>query len=309
MGGELIEEACRVCAIRRTVTNGFMKEQKHKTILVTGATGHQGSAVLRNLHGRGFPVRAFTRDPDKPAARRLVGPGTEIVRGDLSDKESVVRALEGVWGAFSVQDSRQGYDCEVEQGVSFAEAANRSEIKHFVYSSVASADQKTGIPHFDSKFRIEEHIRITGLRYSIFRPVFFMENLLGFRSVIEQGSLVMPLDPETRLQMIAVGDIGAFVVMAFEHPGRFDKRVMELAGDELSMTKIAEALGRVAGRQVTYSRIEWDEFEKQMGRDMTTMFRWFQTVGYHVDIDAVRRERPELMNFTQWLNMNWGRAL
>src|SRR6185503_12374994 len=95
----------------------------------------------------------------------------------------------------------------------------RSRISHFVFSSVGSADRRTGIPHFDSKFRIEEHLRGTGLRYTILRPVFFMENWLGMRDTIESGTLALPLSPETRLQMIAVDDIGIFVTMALEHPG------------------------------------------------------------------------------------------
>lgn len=284
-----------------------MRKHSDKTILVTGATGHQGGAAVRHLRERGFPVRALTRDPDKPAARRLIGPEIEIVRANLDDTDSLVRAMDGVWGIYSVQDSRQGFDSEVRQGIEVARAANRSGIERFVYSSVASADRNTGIPHFDSKFRIEEHIRVTGLRYSIFRPVFFMENLLGARSMVERGSLTMPLDPDTRLQMIAVSDIGAFVAMAFEHPGHWENRITELAGDEMSMLELADTLSRAEGRPVAYSQIAWEEFEKQMGKEMTAMFQWFQRVGYDVDIEAIRRERPELMNLTQWLNVNWPR--
>src|SRR5215469_7473978 len=164
-----------------------MAKNSAKTILVTGATGHQGGSSLRHLKERGFTVRAVTRDPTKPAARSLTGARTEIMRCDLNDATALARALEGVQGVHSVQDSAPGYESEVHQGKSLADIANRLRINHFVYSSVGSADRNTGIPHFESKAQIETHLRNTGLRFTIFRPVFFMENLLAMQSDVEQG--------------------------------------------------------------------------------------------------------------------------
>jgi uncharacterized protein YbjT (DUF2867 family) len=280
-----------------------MPKKNNKTILVTGATGHQGSAVIRHLRERGFAVRALTRNPDKPEARQL-GPGTEIVRGDLDDAASITRALEDVAGLFSVQDSKQGFDSEVRQGSNVADVVNRSGVGHLVYSSVASADRSTQIPHFESKARIEDHIRNTGVRYTIFRPVFFMENLLQMKDIIEQGTFAMPLAPDTRLQMIAVDDIGAVATMAFERPGKWVGKVMELAGDELSMTEIADHLSRITARPVKYAQVDWKDFEGRAGKEITTMFRWFESEGYHVDIASVRQERPQLLAFDRWLDVN-----
>jgi len=172
-----------------------VSKNTEKTMLITGATGHQGGSSLRHLRERGFSVRAVTRDPAQPKARQLAGPRTEVVCGDLNDPASITRALEGIYGVHSVQDSKTGFDREVRQGHNLADAANRSRTNHFVYSSVASADRKTGIPHFDSKFQIEEHIRNLGFRYTIFRPVFFMENFMNMRDGIDQGTFSMPLKP------------------------------------------------------------------------------------------------------------------
>lgn len=285
-----------------------MAKNTDRLILVTGATGKQGGAALRHLRERGFPVRAFTRDPEKPTARALAGKGTEIVRGDLDDQASITRALDGAYGVYSVQNFRAGAEAEIRQGINLADAANRARVSHFVYSSVGSADQKTGIPHFDSKFQIEEHIRATGLPYTILRPVFFMENWLAMRGMIEQGMLAMPLSPETRLQMIAVDDIGAFVAMSFERPGHWRERAIDLAGDELSMTALAEAFSRMTAREVRYNQVPWDKFQEQMGPEMTKMFRWFEDAGYHVDISSVRQEYPKLTSFDRWLNSNWQAA-
>jgi uncharacterized protein YbjT (DUF2867 family) len=285
-------------------------KKRSRTILITGATGHQGGAALRHLRKRGFPVRALTRDPDQPQARVLTGPGVEVVRGDMEDLSSLTRALDGAYGVYSVQNSHgeAGIEGEIRQGVNLAEAARSSGIEHFVYSSVASADQRTGIPHFDSKFRIEEHIRATGMHYTIVRPTFFMENWLGMRQAIESGTLNLPLEPATRLQMIAVEDIGGVVAMAFERSGKWQDRAVELAGDELSMTELAQAFTRASGREVRYVQVPWEEFQKQAGEEITLMYRWFQKTGYHVDIGALRQEYPTLMSFDHWIDSYWHRS-
>jgi uncharacterized protein YbjT (DUF2867 family) len=135
-----------------------------------------------------------------------------------------------------------------------------------------------------------------------------MENLLAMKPLIEQGVFQMPLKPETRLQMVAVDDIGAFITMAFEHTGHWQNRVMEIAGDERSMSELSETFSRVTGKDVKYVQTPWDEFERQAGKEIAMMFQWFERDGYHVDITDVRRERPGLQSFDHWLNMTWAAA-
>ena len=286
-----------------------MAKKSQKLILVTGATGKQGGSVFRRLlQKNSFSIRVLTRQPEKPEARALVGKGVDVVQGDLSDVASLTRALEDVDGVFSVQDSAQGGEAETKQGINLVDAANRSGVKHLVYSSVGSADKKTGIPHFESKAAVERHIQGSGIAYTILRPVFFMENWLGNREQIEQGVLTTPLKAETRLQMIAVEDIGAFALEAFEHPGKWSGKALDIAGDELSLAEIAKAFSTAEGRDVRYQQRPWDQFEKLAGNDMTLMFRWFEEVGYHVDIAALREEHTNLTNFERWLNEKWQSA-
>ena len=277
------------------------KRNENRLILVTGATGKQGGAVIRHLRAKGFPVRALTRNPERPEARALVNQaGVEVARGDYEDKPSLLRALEDVYGVFSVQTPFPGgVEGEVRQGIALIDAAHNSDLSHFVYSSVGSADQHTGIPHFDSKWRIEEHLRGTGMPYTILRPVFFMENWLQMKSMIDQGKVMLPLTPETILQQVAVDDIGAFAAMAFEHPGEWQGTSTELAGDESFLDQIAQTL------HSSYSQIPWEDFEKQAGPEMAIMFRWFQDVGYHVNITALRQKHPGLINFERWRNTVW----
>ncbi len=283
-----------------------MAKNESRTILVTGATGHQGGAALRHLRGKGFPVRALTRDPEKPAAKALAGHGIDIVAGDLSDPASITRTLDDVYGVYSVQNwQADGIEAEIKQGFNVADAANKATVSHLVYSSVGGADKNTGIPHFDSKFRIEEHIRGTGVPYTILRPVFFMENWLGMKQTIEQGILALPLNPDTRLQMIAVDDIGAFVTLAFEHSGKWQGRAVDIAGDDLSIAEVAQAMGRFSGREVKYQQIPWEQFEKQAGHETTVMYKWFQDVGYHADIAALEHDHSRLTKFDLWLGSHW----
>lgn len=186
----------------------------NQTILVTGATGNQGGAVARHLLQRGnFMVRAFVRDPNKPAAQALKQAGAELVFGDFSDRASLDRAMLGAVGVFSVQNFQDGLDTEIRQGKAIADAAKAAGIKHFVYSSVGSAERKTGIPHFDSKFQVEEHIRAIGLPYTIMRPVFFFYNYNGMRPMVSKGTLGQPLNPETKLQQLSEEDYGEMVAL------------------------------------------------------------------------------------------------
>lgn len=284
-----------------------MAANRNRTIVVTGATGKQGGAAFRHLKQRGFALRALVRNPEKPEARELESNGVEVLRGDFDDPESIERALDGADGAYSVQDWQAGPERESRQGIAFAEAANRQEVGHFVYSSVAAADQNTGIPHFESKAKVEERIRQIGIPYTIFRPVFFMENWLMMRDAIDNGSIMLPLDPQTRLQMIAVDDIGAFVALAFEHSGHWHNRAYELAGDELSMTELANAFSRASGREIRYQQLPWDQFQQHAGHEMTFMYRWFEEKGYGVDIAAVRQHYAGLTSFNRWLEQNWSR--
>ena len=273
-----------------------------RVILVSGATGQQGGTVARNLLERGFAVRALTRDMDKAAARELADLGAEVVSGDLEDRASIERVLDGVFGVFSVQQFMEtGVEGEVRQGVLLADAARAAGVEHIVYSSVGSAHRNTGIPHFESKFEVEEHVRASGVPYTVLRPVFFMQNWEFMREPVLSGMLPQPLDPDKPLQMIDAGDIGIFAAMAFDDPETWAEREVDIAGDELTMPEIAGTFSRVIGRNVDYFQVPWEGFEEQMGEEYTVMYRWFNDHGYEANIAALRDEYPGLASFEQYL--------
>jgi len=285
-----------------------VSKNNERIILVTGATGRQGNAVYRHLQKKGFKLRALVRDPSSKQARQLVGNGQEVFQGSFDDPDSLMRAMDGVYGVFSVQPYTAR---EIEHAEAVIEAAKRQDVSHFVYSSVGSSDEETGIPHFESKIRVEEHLRSSGLPYTILRPVFFMENWQKqlFGESIRNGQLQQPLSPTTNLQMVAVDDIGAFASLAFEHPGKWMNKTFSLVGDELSMQQIADAFSRVTAHDVKYVQISWDQFEKNMGRELTVMYHWFEEKGFHLNIEEMRREYPLTHTFNRWLDAYWDTTL
>jgi uncharacterized protein YbjT (DUF2867 family) len=274
-----------------------------KTILVTGATGNQGGAVVDALlvEPDRWRVRALTRSPDGARARHLAARGVEVVGGDLADAASLRAAMAGVHGVFSVQNTRTaGLEGEVTQGVGVASAARAVGVAHVVYSSVGGVERVRGIPHFDTKWRIEQYQRQLGLPVSVLRPVAFMDGytMRGARS-IGLGMLAGVLGKDKPIQMIAVRDIGVFARLAFADPDRFLGRELEIAGDELTVPEIATTFHEVLGRRPRYPLIpRW--LIRRMGAEAKMMI-WFGESGYAADIPALRELHPGLLTFRQWL--------
>ncbi|HZN92466.1 MAG TPA: NmrA/HSCARG family protein [Myxococcales bacterium] len=275
-----------------------------KIILVTGATGLQGGSVVRALLRRGgFTVRALTRDVQGPRAKALAEKGVEVMAGDLSDRASLDAALRGAHGVFSIQTVGKKEGDEQRQGIAVAEAAAAAKVEHLVYTSVGGAERKTGIPHFDSKFEIEERIRALGVPHTILRPVFFMENLGTPRvaRTIFLGMLYAAMGRQKPLQLIAVEDIGEIAGRAFAEPERFLGQAIELAGDEMPLPQIQEAFRKRTGRPERALPFPRFVLNLMGSTDLVIMIKWFGTHGYAADIPAVRAIHPGLLTLPQWL--------
>jgi uncharacterized protein YbjT (DUF2867 family) len=256
-------------------------------VLVTGATGQQGGAIARELLAKGYKVRAMTRKPDGDPAKALAAAGAEIVQGDLDDTASVEKALQGVWGAFAVQNTWEaGVEQEEVQGKAFANAAKKARVQHYVYSSVGSANRNTGVPHFENKARVEQTVRELGFpSFVILRPVFFMENLSNpylFKPK-EDNLLAVAMDPDSKLQMVAVADIGKYGALAFEKAAQLNGQAIDFAGDAKTMPEVAAAISKVTGRDIKHFRVNIEDV-RSFSEDMALMFEWFDNVGYNADI-------------------------
>jgi len=283
-------------------------------ILVTGATGQQGGALARVLLQRGHHVRAMTRKPDGAAAGELRKAGAEVVAGDLGDRTSVERAAKGVDVAFLVATPyERGPTTEIEWGKNGVDAIHAAGVPYLVYSSVSDADRKTGIPHFDSKFEVEEHLKRLGTSYSIIAPVFFMENMFApwVSAGFAQGVLATGILPDRKLQVISLPEIAEFTTLAVEQPQVFRGKRINIASDAVTPTEIARGLSEVSGRKLTYVPVPLDEVRKQ-SEDFARMYDWFNRVGYSVDIPKLKHDYPQVhwRTFREWAGaQDWSRVL
>jgi uncharacterized protein YbjT (DUF2867 family) len=275
-----------------------------RNILVTGATGQQGGAVARALLSRGHHVKALTRKPDSEPARQLASAGADIVAGDLADVASIVKAAKDVDTMFLMGNSYEaGLEEETRQGIIAADAAKAAGVGHLIYSSVADADKKTGIPHFESKYLVEKHVVGLGIPYTISAPVAFMENAVAPWSIdaLSQGTHAFALPAKRVLQLVSLTDIGAFVAALVERREPVFGKRFDFAGDELSSEEQAKILSEAIGRPIRYQEIPIAA-ARQQSEDAALMFEWFDRVGYDVDIAALRKEFPEVgwHGFADW---------
>jgi uncharacterized protein YbjT (DUF2867 family) len=278
----------------------------NKIIAVTGATGQQGGAVARVLLGNGWKVRALTRDVGKPAALELKTLGAEVVVGDMDNRTDLDAALKGAYGVFSVQNfwlPDVGFEGEIRQGKNVADAAKAAGVNHLVYSSVGAAHRGMGQKHFESKWQIEQYVQSLGIPYTILRPAAFMENYNWRRPHILDGTFAgMGLRPDKGVQIIAVEDVAAFVVLAFTNPDKFLGMTLELAGDELTESQIAATFSKVIGRPVALTGPSggWGA----SAEEMKAMHDFFNGTGYDADIIALRNLHPGLLTLEKYLRKN-----
>jgi uncharacterized protein YbjT (DUF2867 family) len=199
-------------------------------VLVLGATGGQGGAVVDALLARGRKVRALLRDPASRSARRLAEQDVEVVAGSFDDAESLAVAMQGVSGVFALTTPFEaGVHAEVRQGRAIVAAARQVRVPHLLFSSVAGANQHTGVPHFDSKAVIESEIVTAGVPYTILGPTYFFDNALGETDQILAGVLELPLPSDQPLQQLARPDLGAFAAEVLTHPDPYLSKRIEHA--------------------------------------------------------------------------------
>jgi uncharacterized protein YbjT (DUF2867 family) len=184
-------------------------------------------------------------------------------------------------------------------------AAIDAQVPHLVFSSVAGANQHTGVPHFDSKAVIEAELASTDLSYTITAPTYFFDNALGGTNRIQAGILDLPLPPDRPLQQLARQDLGAFVAKVLRDPGPYVRQRIELASDAVTPAQMAEALSTAVGRPV---RHEETPLQSISSPDMHAMWRFLNGPGYRVDIPALHSASPDIAwtSFADWAQHTFG---
>lgn len=262
-------------------------------ILVTGATGQQGGAVIDHLLSGEFgqhEVYGLTRDLTDERAQELVSQGVHIVEGDMRDYDRMVSLLGGVDGVFCVTTFfEEGTDEELAQGLAVADAAAKTGIEHFVYSSVDGAE-RSPLAHFQSKFAVERRVRELDLPATIIRPGYFMQNFVWLASDIEQGQLSLPVSAETVFHLVDSDDIGRAAAAAFADPERFLGESFELVGDALTAAEIADRFADALGRPVEFVSIPSAEYREANEDELADLYAW-------LDSGAYTSARPDLSRF------------
>lgn len=284
------------------------------TIVVTGATGQQGSAVISHLPRR-FHVKAVTRDPNKPEGRALTAQGIEVVAADLLDKASLERAFSGAHGVFAITNFWDGMatgkplgaDGEVKQGKNLVDAAKAANVKHFVFSSSGqNFAYPSAVPHARSKQEVERYLLDSKLPATVLRPAFFMENynspMMDFGSKARAGTVELPIRAHQRLQMVSTTDIGHFAALAFERAEAFTGAAFDVAGDSLTPAEVAAVFSRVLGKPV---KSVADEKAiptiKQYSQEFGLMWEAFDSLGGDAFIPGLRALHPALENLETFL--------
>jgi uncharacterized protein YbjT (DUF2867 family) len=274
-----------------------------RKILVTGATGQQGGSLARLFLQKKHKVYALTRNIQSSAAQDLRNKGANVVKGDLDDSDSLERAVKDVESIFLMGTPfEDGTEGETRRGKLMADIAKENKVEHLVYSSVANADKKTGIPHFESKYKVEQHIKNLGIPYTIIGPTFFMENLLG--PGLEHGQLALPLSSSSILQQSALENIAEFSAVVLERRKPFLGKRIDIASDEVTGEQAAKILSDELGHRIRYVHIPLEQV-RQANEDMARMYEWYERIGTGIDITSLHQEYPEV----NWLTLkDWARS-
>lgn len=259
-------------------------------------------------------MRALTRNPDSAAARQLRAIGAQVTYADFAHPDSLRGALAGSSALFAMTTPFEAdVEQEVREGVALLNAAASAGVGHIVFTSATNADRATGIPHFDSKHRLERHLVSLGVPWTVIAPAAFMDQYRESWTLdaLRRGEFCRPMPGERPVALIPAVDIGSFAALALSEPERFTGRRIDIAADELTGRQIAAVLGAACGRPVRYIELP-NEYVERYSAALATMFRYFAAVGMDVDVSGLRREYPEVgwHSFADWVGEHaWDLAL
>ncbi len=307
-----------------------------KLITVFGATGAQGGglarAILAERDGE-FAIRAVTRKPDSDAAKALSAAGAEVVTADLDDAVSVVRAMQGAYGAFCITNFWEHFspDRELAQAETLAASASVAGLGHVIWSTLEDTRKtvpvgigqmpvlmgKYNVPHFDAKGEANHFFLDRKLPVTLLHTSFYWDNFIHFGMGPAAGpdgklAITLPMG-QAKLPGIAVEDIGRCAFGVFKAGVAAVGPSIGIAGEHLSGAEMADAFGKLMGQPVAYNAVT-PEIYRTFGfpgaEDLANMFQFKRdfesTYRAARSVEATRRLNPALMNFEQWLTAHRG---
>ena len=254
-------------------------------ILVSGAGGKTGQAVIQALAAAGAAVRALVYRPEQ--ARLAQGLGAQqVVVGDMRDRATVQQAARGVRAVYHICPNVSPY--EVDMGQAAITAAQSAPVQHFVYHSVLHP-QTEAMPHHWLKLRVEERLFESGLPFTILQPAAYMQNVAAhWDQIVQRGTYAVPYATETRLSLVDLQDVAAVAAIVLSEPGHVGA-TYELAGTEpLSQNEVAAILSQQLGFPVGAQVVPLDTWEQQARANglgdyqiatLLEMFRYYERHG------------------------------
>lgn len=279
-----------------------------RTIVVTGATGLQGGAVARSLLIDGWHVRGLTRDRESKQAQALAATGAEVAQGDMGDPASLRPVFEGAYGVYSVQNPYiGGPEAEVRQGKNVADVAREIGVQHLVYGSAGVGKKGTGVPSWETKLQVEEHLKSLDLPLTIVRPMALMEVMTHKKFYPAVGAWrVMPalMGASRNVGWMCADDVGAVVARVFAAPEQFIGRDLLLVSDVQSLKQCRAIYREVLGKNPPRFPMPLWLFKRFgfMGKDLTTMWTWLRTATLDFDTDTTRAVHPGALTVRDWLS-------
>ncbi len=271
-------------------------------VVVFGATGNQGGAVVHHLLAAGHHVRAVTRHPKAKPARRLVALGAQVVYADLDEPATVFSAAQGAGGMFAVTDANHGVAKEQAHGKLMASVAEATGVRHMVLSTGASADHPHAVPHMSSKYAVESHVRDLGVPCTVLRPALFMELLADekYTPNVVWAMLRRLVGDDRPIPWIAVQDIGAVASEVFASPDSYRGHTITLAGDRKTLGQCRRLVHATTGRWPAERNLPtW--FVRRIVPDIVKLWEWLGRFDMEGDPALIRRLVPGALSFEAWL--------
>lgn len=255
-------------------------------ILVTGAAGKTGLAVIRALAQKGKPVRALVRRPEQAEAVTNIG-SQDVVLGDLGDRSSIERAVDGAAAIYHICPNVD--PGEITYAELLIEAAVSAKISQFGYHSVLHPQTEQMVHHW-KKLRVEELLFASGLHFTIIQPCAYMQNVFALKESIQKSGVIeVPYSTRAKLSLVDLEDVAAAVATVMTEFGH-NEAIYELAGPEaLTYKQIAENLQAIQGTPVMARQIDGTEWADRARRDglgdyqveaLTAMFAYYDQFGF-----------------------------
>ena len=246
-------------------------------VFVTGITGNQGGAIARSLLKNDIQVVGLSRNPNSEIGLEFSKLGVKMVEGSLDDRSSYEHWLSEVESVYAVTPFGIGIGREIDQGVDLINASKEQGVTHLVFASVVGSDKGSGIPHFESKHKIERHLIVSGIPHTIIRLGSFCENLLNPEVLkrLRKGKLVLPQKPNIGMDMISMHDLGIAGAKILTFPETYNGRIIPLASDFITMNELTTMITQAAGRPFEYKQLSPLITRLVMGKDLAKMFKWF----------------------------------